>query len=967
MAKKIIFQDTFLVSGIMCFSGCGARLEGILKRCFDACKQNNLLPAHAELVQDAEPQALGIQRLLITVENDDEDVNPHPDVYPLISTQFKEAIQSIGFKIIDNHEAKKKEKSNRVNWINMVVNLLAMGAIVALSIIFPPSLLLTLGLTAISFVTTAITARDYLINCIRNLRDKNIANMSTTITLGWLLSLAHTVYHVITMPLTHGFSMLFMNFIMPIMLIAGINGMDEIKRLILNKSEKMHLQGIQALFPQMADEYSCCPIAEHDSDALSVLMGEELHDADALQDLLNHDHFRMKSKNSLKQGMLIKIKGGECFPVDCMLMEGNALVDASLLTGEPQQGKQRMDFIPAGAVNLGGSVTVYATKDSYHSTVNQLLFRANRAKENRISAPSNRLFTYLYAALIIIGIVASIITPLAFGLFSISLLLQNITGILFAICPCTMAIAHQLPSLLSIYRRGNKGIILSDENLSRQSDEIHTVVFDKTGTLTTGNSQVESSEGISEALWQRIYLLEKQHGAEHPLANAITRYYEEKAPEPIMMNDINSVSADSKNRGLSATVQGREIHIGNLAYLQQQGIALPLMMNSHKMEQGFSPVYVAEDRVYKGVIFIKHEIRKDILAALSRLKKEGKKIIMLTGDNQQAAIGFNQQNGGVFDEADIYAQQTPQNKESFLRNLMHSDAINPKGVWFVGDGLNDAPCSRLVSEKGGVSCAMTSDDKAAFFTDISLNGSLDYLFEHQNMNGFLKKNIRSNQGLLAYGSMAFLAFIIAFSIAGIAVSPLIPLLIMASTTLLILFNSYRVQLSVDTALDKRTSWPKRLLASDLSIGLLVGASMLILCGLIISTVATGGLALPILVFTAGAVAAISSACALGAFALFGLFVLLTATHLLMDKVAHLRVKNSDDLPAYTPLQKHEYAPPSALTHHDRQLKDGFSQRSFVGCDKALCHNDEHEEEPMTQDYSLQAVNDLSTSTSPHRV
>ena len=957
MKKKIISQDSFLVSGIMCHQGCGVTIRGCLNHCLDECKQEKLLPEDAQLIVDAEPQALGIHRLFIMIESDQHDFKRFDGNNHLISTKFKESLDSIGFDVIDNNGPIQKDKSNSINWINILVNLLAMGTIIALSIICLPSLPLTIGLTALSFFTTAFTARDYFINFFRNLRNKNPANMTTSITLGWFLSLTHTFYHSITMPLASSFSMIFMSFIMPIMLITIVNGMDEIKRLVLNKSKKMHLQEIKALFPQMEEEYLCYQLEQQELDALFKLM-ETITDTDKantdellhpLQNILGNNNLIMESKNSLKKGMVITIKRGSCFPVDCILIQGSTLVDSSLLTGEPQQGKQRLDFIPAGAINLGQSVTVYATQDSYNSTINQLLFRSNRAKESMI-IESDYKFTYLYPAFIIVGITASIVTPFALGILSIPLLLQNVTGILFAVCPCTIAIAHQLPNLLSIYQRSNKGIILRDENLIRQSDEIHTIVFDKTGTLTTGNSQVDSFEGISSSLWERIYLLEKQHGAEHPLAKAIYHYCEERTiSHSIIIKDIKNVSADSNNRGLSAIVQGKQIHIGNADYLRQAGIE-PLTINSTKIAQGFSPVYVAEDNIYKGVIFIKHEVSKDVLVALSRLKKEGKKIIMLTGDNQLAANGFNQQNGAIFDLDNIHAEQTPQDKENFLRKLMSSGEKNPKGVWFVGDGLNDAPCARIVTEKGGVSCAMTSDDKAAFFTDISLNGSLDYLFEHTKINHFLKKNILQNQLLLTYGSMAFLAFIFVFSIAGIAVSPLIPLLIMSSTTLFTLFNSYRVQLSIDNTLDKKTSWLKQVMGSDLTIGLLVGSSMLFMCSLVISTVATGGLVLPTIVFTAGTAAAIGSACVLTASALFGMFVLLAATYLLIDKCMNNQTEENIVLPGYTPIKNIESSLSTVTLEKERcnnvKLNVGFSELGSKHTYEDLYNYAEHNEESM---------------------
>lgn len=920
MTKKIPFQDSFLVSGIMCFQGCGATIQRGLDNCLGKYKKEGLVSANAQLVMDAEPQALGIHRLFITITTEGQEFNQNDRFKEQVSARFKKSVDSLGFEVINNYEEEKKEGYS-VNWVNIVTNLLTIAAISTLGLLFSPSILLTFGLTALSFLTTAFTARHYLRNFFRNPGDTNVLNMNTTVTLGWFLSLAHTLYHAISMPFLSGFSMMFMCFIMPVVLIAIINGMDEIKRKILNQSKKMHLHGIKMLFPQMAEEYPCYQLSTAESflsQPIDLILGND-KDFDAffncIEDIVVADKLVMERKNSLKEGMLIKINHGDCFPVDCILINGQTIVDSSLLTGEAQQSKRRLDFIPAGAINLSEPVVVYASKDPYHSTVNQLLFRSNRAKENIIAKP-NHNFTYLYTALIAVGIAAAIIAPWALGILTFSLSLQNITGILFAICPCTIAIAHQLPSLLNLYQRSNQGITVRDENICSQNVEIHTVVFDKTGTLTTGNSQVESSEGISASLWARIYLLEKHQGAAHPLAKAITRYYESKTSQSSIIQDIDKVSKDRNSRGLSALVQGRELHIGSADYLRQFNIHVP-ELDSHKTEQGFTPVYVAEDKKYKGAIYIKHEIRKDVLAALTRLKNAGTKIIMLTGDSESSALGFNQQNGSIFALEDIHAEQTPQHKETFLSSLMNTNNADPKGVWFIGDGLNDAPCAKTVSEKGGISCAMTADDKTSFFTDISLNGSLDYLFAHNKLNQFLKKNILQNQGLLMYSALAFTAFIVSFAIAGIAVSPIIPLMIMASTTLMVLFNSYRVQLAIDCVLDKKTSWLKRLLASDASIGLLTGASLQFMCGLLISTIATGGLAFPAVVFTAGTALAISSVCLLSATTLCALFIVLATTYLCFDKYVNIQEENSPLTPS--PLGANVAASPEASVAPDNGI------------------------------------------------
>lgn len=899
MTHALIFQDTFLVSGIMCHQGCGASIERALLACLQSCKKKGLLPNDAQLVMDAEPQAFGIHRLWITIES--EATTPHP-LEPLAAL-FRKSTHDVGFEVVGNPNSAEQKSSLYVNWKNIIINLSAIAVIMALSLLFPPSHILTIGLTAITLITITFTTRHYLVHFFHNLRTNNITNMTTTITLGWFLSLAHTLYHAISMPLAHSLSMTFMSFIMPVLLITIINGMDEIKRQMLSRTKKMHLQGMKTLFPQMAETYPCYRVSPIDAASIAQYLATLSDTADEhalrhcesnderfippeqlpayLHTLLQQNQPIMERKSALKEGMMIHIQPGECFPVDGILIQGHTLVDASFLTGEPQQDKPCFSHVPAGAINIGQPVTLYATHSAYNSSLNQLLFRANRAKEKRPPI-TNRTFTYLYTVLIGTGIVASIIAPWALGIFTFPLLLQNVTGILFAVCPCTIAIAHQLPHLLSLYQRSNQGILLRNEQLTQSSEDIHTLVFDKTGTLTTGQSQVESFAGLSPAVWERIYLLEKHHGAHHPLANAICHFYEAHRAHDSILNDVAQVKTCPNNRGLSAMVQGKHLHIGNADYLRQADITLP-DLPKHKLARGYSPVYIAENGVYQGVIFIQHEIRPGVLTALLRLKKEGKKIIMLTGDSRLSAIGFNQQYGAIFDECDIHAEQTPPQKEAFLKALMDKQNIRPQGVWFVGDGLNDASCSRMVSEKGGVSCAITSHEKAAFFTDISLNGTLDYVFEHHQINRFLKRNILQNQGILIYGALAFLAFIMTFSFAGIAVSPLIPLMVMVCTTLFVVLNAYRVQLAVEQALDKKTSKLKRFLRSDGSIGLWVGASALLMGHFFISTMATGGLALPSIVFSAGLTAAISSMCVITAVALLGVFGVSVATYWCLDR------------------------------------------------------------------------------------
>ncbi|MDF1758125.1 MAG: HAD-IC family P-type ATPase [Legionellaceae bacterium] len=858
MAVKIIFEYPFLISGIMCHGGCGYLIQDAISE-YVSKKYPN-----AKLTLYSEPQVLSMHLIKVVLEQ--EEYIPVDIVYEdIIKDLTLEIINADPdrFRVIDLNTLNKEKEFNYVNLVNILVNVIAIISIIVLSIIFPPSLLLSLGLAGISFITTAFTAREYLINFFKSLRSKNIFNMDTTIAFGWILSLAHTVYHLQHMPLVTSFSMTFMNFLMPLILVAIVNLMAEIKRLVMKKSEKVSLNGLSSLFPQMSETYQVQDESGCKSDA---------------------------SRMSLKEGMRIWIPKGECFPVDGVLLD-NTFVDSSIMNGEAVSRKDKGMLVQAGYINLGDDVLIKSTTDSYNSQINKMLFEANAEvtstkKPNKIF--ENR-FYYFYFGLIAVGFVLSLILSLSLGMFSVAMMLQMTTGILFAVCPCTIAIAHYFPRLLGAFSLNKNDILIRNtENVSSRLDDIDIVVFDKTGTLTVGNGEVVDDAGLSEDTWQAIYTLEKKLGFNHPIARAIQCHYETKY-HPLESSLVVSDTDESSHNGLSALIGDSNLSIGNADYFKSKGIQIPEL----PVVSGQTPVYVAENSKYKGRILIKHAVRPGIIKSLQKLKDKQIRIIMLTGDSQSSATGFNQENGNIFaddssTERNIQAEKTPSAKKEYLKNLMTTIDPNlgrkPK-VWFIGDGLNDAPCSNTVSKEGGISCAITSNEKASFFTDISLNGTLDYLFEYKKINKSIDGKVRQNQWILACGAVIFLVFLIGFPLLGIGMSPLIPMVIMMSTTLFTLFNSYRSQIETDNSLNRKVPMINKILGSNLSTGLLIGGSILLVIAILVASLSSLHLALPAFVFTAGLATSISGGFLIAASIMLGSFAVMSCSYLWMNSPA----------------------------------------------------------------------------------
>lgn len=867
--KKVVFDQSILVSGMMCDENCSPTI-------FKAITNIKLIPgvplsSKRRIMVGAEPQTLALQRLSVVIEDEGDVLSAEQQAIVLKAIETKITQASKRFNIV------KKDgtlKSTRIYRFNLLVNLLALVCLTVLWVTLPPSLLLTISLMSVTFFATAWTSRHYFLDFVANLRYKKINHMATPITLGWFLSLAHALYHTITMPLMHHFSMFFMNFIMPISLVSLVNIMDEIRRFLTEQTAKMHLQErLQALMPPMSSRYDCYRLSRNGMKKIDKFLKKEnrLRIKKIAMPYLEQQNLESREKIRLQRAMLIRIKRGQCFPVDGFIIDGSTYVDTAIVTGEPCHLKTCFEFVPAGAVNLGQTVTIVALQDSYHSTMNKIFFRANRAVEK--DQNNHRMFTLGYTAVIVVCMLVSVFIPFALGTLSVSLLLSNIIGILFTICPCTIVIAHQLPGLLARHRCYQYGVIIRNEQASSHTEKIHTIVFDKTGTLTTGHCIVKQfSPGITKDIWTKVYSLEMKQGSEHPLAQALQRYYENTYKDDTSLL-VDNAASDDKHRGLTGTVGGEIIHIGNKAFLEDSGIGVP----EDKSESAYTAIYVARNNKYCGTIWIQHEVRPGVLSLLKQFKKNNIKLVLLTGDNARAAQSFNEQNGSIFEPDNVLAEKTPQQKESYLKGLPC-----PQGVCFVGDGLNDAVSARLVTEQGGLSCAMTSRDKVAFFSDVGLNGSPAYLLHHTAINRYSKKVVKQNQGLLGYGAISFLTFLIVFSTFSISFPALIPLVIMSSVTLLTVVNAYRSKWNVDHIIKPHQSALANYLLSDGAMVLLLLTSTFFMTSVLMASVAASAFVLPAMVFSGGLLPVLTTVALLATVAMTSILIFSSARCALKD-------------------------------------------------------------------------------------
>ena len=833
MPQNNIFDESILISGIMCDSGCGVIVDSGIKKHFK--KKYNI--QHVSL--SSELYLNGIHKIAIYAKDDNfifyEDALA--ELKGALNQHFIDLESDL--RVINFEENHPSDYTNR---INITLNIFAIISIIVLSIIFPPSLFLSLGLAGICLVVSAVTARIYILNFLRNLREKKFFSMNSTVTFGWLLSAAHTIYHLNLMPAITSISMTFMMFIMPLTLVTIVNVMDEIKRLILQKSSQVIINGMPSLFPELQEEY----LVKN-----------------------TNDDFKSIRRGLIETNSIVLVKKGECFPVDGILESQTACIDTSILDGEFCKELQKENEVCSGYINLGDDVEIRATRNSYDSMLNSMLFRSNRI----ISEEKKKDETYyFYFGLIALGCIVSLALSLALGIFTVVGFLQISAGILFAVCPCTVAIAHHFPLVLSTFSLQKQGILMRDSaNVFAKFEDIDTYIFDKTGTLTSHASEVISVDSLSDDILHKIYSIEKTYGQGHLVAEAITSYFENNPGKSGEV--LKAILSTKSSNGLTGKIGNDEISIGSAKYIAELGLQLPT-----EEVKGASPIYIFNNQSYQGKILIKHKPRQDIICSLQKLKKDGKKLILLTGDTLESSKEFNRQIDNLFEQEDIIAGKDPKSKAEYISRLIN------KNICFVGDRINDAECAKEVTQKGGISCSIRNGEKSSLFTDISLNDSLKYLFLHKKIKRDIEKTVQQNEAILVSGAIILLLFLISFPLMGINMPALIPMLLMFSTTVFTVINSYRLQIKTQNHFTGKPSFLSKFVSSDLSMGLLLLGGILFAVALLIASMTSLHLSLPMLVFSGGISLIISNYSLLASLTIFGGLAITAGSSLIADNI-----------------------------------------------------------------------------------
>ncbi|WP_258406345.1 heavy metal translocating P-type ATPase [Shewanella halotolerans] len=491
------------------------------------------------------------------------------------------------------------------------------------------------------------------------------------------------------------------------------------------------------------------------------------------------------------QGDKVRVRPGEKIPVDGVVIEGATMVDESMLTGEPMPVEKAIDSeVVTGTLNKSGSIVFSATRVGKDTALARIIAMVKRAQNSKL--PIGRLAdviaSYFVPAIMIIAIVSAMVWfnfgPEPSMVFAI----VSATTVLIIACPCALGLATPMSVMVGVGKAAESGVLIRNGEALQTASKISVMVLDKTGTITQGSPQVTdvvvtqaASIGESEVLALAAGI---ERHSEHPLAEAIV---ESATRREIELEDVEAFTAIS-GRGVQAQLNGQSLLFGNQALMQDYEVDIQAYQAKAQQlaAEAKTPMYLARDNELIAIIAVADPIKPDSAEAIARLKHNGIKVVMLTGDNQATAKAVAAKVG----IETFFAEVMPQDKASKVAELQKDGEV----VGMTGDGINDAPALALANVGFAIG---TGTDVAIESADITLmRGSLHGLADAIAVSKATLRNIKQNLfGAFVYNAAGIpIAAGILYPMFGLLLNPVIAGAAMAFSSLTVVSNANRLRL-----------------------------------------------------------------------------------------------------------------------------------------------------------------------------
>lgn len=387
--------------------------------------------------------------------------------------------------------------------------------------------------------------------------------------------------------------------------------------------------------------------------------------------------------SQVKVGDIVVSRSGESLAVDGEVIEGSAVVDESMLTGESVPIEKKVgDKVVGATLNKNGFIKYRSEKVGEDTALSRIIKFVEEAQGTKapIARLADTISAYFVPAVLALAVIACLGWLIAgeSGEFCITILIS----VLVIACPCALGLATPTAIMVGTGKGAENGILIKGGEPLEQACKITTVVFDKTGTLTEGNPSVTNIFPCNVEENELIRLAASGEAASgHPLSEAIVNCASVKGITITEAQDYTNIDG----KGISVTVDGKKLLIGNMRLMEENGVNVPeeyVQKAEHCADMGRTSMYCAADGVFIGLIAAADTIKKESLEAITELHKMGIKTLMLTGDNSRTAKAV----AGELNIDSFVAEVLPEEKAEHIKKLQEQGEVTA----MAGDGINDA-------------------------------------------------------------------------------------------------------------------------------------------------------------------------------------------------------------------------------------------------------------------------------------
>ena len=495
---------------------------------------------------------------------------------------------------------------------------------------------------------------------------------------------------------------------------------------------------------------------------------------DGVETIVNIDEVKLDD--------IFVVKPGESIPVDGVIISGDSSINESALTGESVPvDKSVNDTISAGTLNISGYLQAKATHVGKDTTLSKIIQMVSDAAATK--APIAKIADQISAVFVPAVIAISIIVMIGWLLAGASFVyaLERAISVLVISCPCALGLATPVAIMVGNGIGFKHGILFKTSEALEEMGKMNIIALDKTGTITTGQPTVKDIYPIGDMskndLLQIAYSVEQK--SEHPFAKAIIAKAQQENIQALPTEQFKNVVGS----GIEATLNHHLIQAGSMSYIRTiADISSDIQAKADAYaSEGKTPLFFAQDGKLIGMITAADTIKEDSYNAITKLKKLGMHVVMLTGDNERTASAIAK----VAGVDRVVAGVKPDGKEAVISELQKQGKVA-----MVGDGINDAPA--LTKADIGIAIG-AGTDVAIDSADIVLsNSTLTDVVRAVRLSRATLRNVKENLFWAFFYNLICIP--LAAGLFGLSMNPMFGAAAMALSSVTVCMNALRLNL-----------------------------------------------------------------------------------------------------------------------------------------------------------------------------